>query len=122
MGTASPAEWMAWGRAHGGVHKTAPKVGQVALFGGSAAAARWSGRVDRVDADGTVLLAMKMHNQWVHLRMNLAQPSVRRHPSTHRVLNHYLQGADDGKPPRTTAQLYLGWVSAPAPALVADAR
>jgi hypothetical protein len=94
-----------------------PTVGQVALFGPSPGNIRWAGRVERVDADGTVLMQLRVQDQPVRLRMNLQHPTQRRHPQSHRVLNHYLETG------KTTAQLCLGWVTPPArPALVADAR
>lgn len=118
FGRVTPPEWLSWARAHGGLKKRGvPAVGEVALFGPRGGSVRWAGRVERVDADGTVLLQLRLQGQPVRLRMNLQHPTQRRHPSSHRVLNHYLE------PGKTTAQLCLGWVSPPArPALVADAR
>lgn len=114
----TPSGWLAWARGHGGLRrKGLPLVGQVALFGPSADVARWAGRVERVDPDGTILMQMPLHGQAVHVRMNLQHPTLRRHSATHRVYNHYLETG------RTTAQLWLGCVAPPeAPRLVADAR
>ena len=117
FGRTLPGQWQAWARSHGGLQRRgSPAVGQVALFGTPGGKARWAGKVERVDRDGTALLQVLLHGQPVRLRMNLRQPGIRRHPATHRVLNHYLE---DG---HTTAQLWLGCVTPPGGALVADAR
>lgn len=118
LGHATPAELHTWARRHGALRRNgALTVGQVALFGPAGGTARWAGRVERVDRDGTVLLVMALPGPPVRLRMNLQHPQLRRHLASHRVLNHYLEAG------HTTAQLYLGNVRLPSDStLVADAR
>ncbi|MBI5494433.1 MAG: hypothetical protein HY904_05350 [Deltaproteobacteria bacterium] len=72
-----------------------------------------TGVVERVDADGTVVVATRIRQGVVRLRMNLEQPHLRRDPRTHKVLNHYLVGRTGGQPARTTAELWAGFASPP---------
>lgn len=103
-------------------HRKRPTVGDVAFFHDSCDANADGRRndpltlaavVERVDADGTVVLLTRVRQGVLRLRMNLERPAARRHPSTHKVLNHYLVPQSAGAPARTTAQLWTAFASPP---------
>lgn len=77
--------------------------------------------VERVEADGTVLLVHRVGRSVVRARMNLEHPHDR-HDAKGRPLNHYLRAATTSAPAQTTAELFVAFGSVPlsTPRLVAS--
>ncbi|MBI1949202.1 MAG: CHAP domain-containing protein [Deltaproteobacteria bacterium] len=77
--------------------------------------------VERVEADGTVLLVHRVGDRIVRARMNLARPHDR-HDERGAPLNHFLRSATGGHPAKTTAELFVAFGSLPLASRTALAR